>query len=260
MSEVDMERKEAVRERKKPAEGPKYTGADMSLPSEPEKDAGREDRGLMDLACKEYIDRLSSKAPVPGGGGAAAMVAAVGAALCSMVGNLTVGKKKYADVENEIQDLMKKLSRLTGELEDLVQADADSFAPLAAAYRLPHVTPEEIRVRDEEKEKCLKTACSAPFQIMRKICDVISMIGVFAEKGSAVAVSDAGVAAAICSAALRGAALNVFINTRSMRDREYAGRINSEAREMLEIYAPIGDSIYDEVSGGLLEGQYDGRN
>jgi formiminotetrahydrofolate cyclodeaminase len=210
---------------------------------------------LMDLSCRDFTELLASKAPVPGGGGASALVASLGAALCNMVGNLTVGKKKYANVEEEIKGLMERITRVQKDLEQLVQEDADSFAPLSAAYKMPTGTEEERAEKDRVMEECLKKASDAPIRIMRRICDIISMIGVFENKGSYIAVSDAGVAAAICSAALRGAALNVFINTKYMKDRDYAAKLNRDAEEMLDIYGPLGDHIYSDVHAKLMEGQ-----
>nr|WP_027872181.1 cyclodeaminase/cyclohydrolase family protein [[Eubacterium] cellulosolvens] len=215
---------------------------------------------LMDLSCSGFTELLASKAPVPGGGGASALVASLGAALCNMVGNLTIGKKKYANVEEEIKGLMERITRVQKDLEELVQEDADSFAPLSAAYRMPTGTEEERAEKDRVMEECLKQASDAPIRIMHRICDIISMIGVFENKGSYIAVSDAGVAAAICSAALRGAALNVFINTKYMKDREYAAKLNRDAEEMLDIYGPLGDHIYSDVHAKLMEGQEGGIN
>ena len=223
----------------------------MASESEKEADYSVSDEKVMnqkDSAGQTYrFTDLSSKAPVPGGGGASALVGALGAALCNMVGNLTVGKKKYKDVEAEILDLMEKVTKLQQELLECVEEDAKAFAPLAAAYGLPHGTPEEQAHKAEVLEECLKGACSAPMQIMHKICRVISMIRVFQTKGSVLAVSDAGVAAALCSAALRGASLNVYINTGSMKDREYAEMLNRDCDEMLDIYCSLADQIYQEV-------------
>ena len=111
---------------------------------------------LMDLSCRDFTELLASKAPVPGGGGASALVASLGAALCNMVGNLTVGKKKYANVEEEIKGLMERITRVQKDLEQLVQEDADSFAPLSAAYKMPTGTEEERAEKDRVMEECLK--------------------------------------------------------------------------------------------------------
>ncbi|MGN0363797.1 MAG: cyclodeaminase/cyclohydrolase family protein [Bilifractor sp.] len=207
-----------------------------------------------DLSCREFTERLSSKAPVPGGGGASALVGALGASLCNMVGNLTVGKKKYKDVEAEILSLMEKVTALQSELLDCIEEDARAFAPLAAAYSLPQTTPEEKAQKEKVMEEALKNACEAPMHIMRTICSVIATIRTFQTKGSVLAVSDAGVAATLSSAALRGASLNVYINTKSMKNREYAEQLNRECDEMLDTYCTLADQIFREVFEKLNPG------
>ncbi len=207
--------------------------------------------GYSDLKCTEFVEVLSSKAPVPGGGGASALVGAIGAALSNMVGSLTVGKKKYAPVEDEIKALMEKTTELQNKLLSLVEKDAEVFEPLSKAYGLPSGTEEEKAEKARVMEACLKEGASAPMEIMRTICEVIKMIGVFAEKGSVLAVSDAGVSAAFCAAALKGASLNVYINTKSMKDREYADKLNAEVKEMLDTYVPMADQVFETVAGKL---------
>ncbi len=205
----------------------------------------------VDLSCSEFAARLASKDAVPGGGGASALVAALAAALSNMVGNLTVGKKKYADVEEELQNLMKKLEVLRVELLDLVEEDARSFEPLSKAYGLPKETEEEKRHKEEVMEICLHNAAQVPLEIMRKIAEIIPMTRVFADKGSVIAVSDAGVSAALCSAAMRSAALNVYINTRLMKERKYAEMLDAECGSLLEVYCAQADHVYADVSGRL---------
>lgn len=197
--------------------------------------------------CREFVGALASSAPVPGGGGAAALVGAIGAALGNMVGSLTVGKKKYADVEAEIVALKARCDGLQAALLNQVRADAEGFEPLARAYGIPMDDPR----RDEVLEAASVGACAAPLQIMRLCCEAIELIGVFAEKGSRLAVSDAGCGAACCEAALRSAALNVYINTRTMKDRGTADRLNAEADGMLEKYRPMADAIYARVRAAL---------
>ena len=150
------------------------------------------------LTCTEFVEVLASKAPVPGGGGASALVGAIGTALCNMVGSLTVGKKKYAAVEAEITELMEQATALQKKLLHLIEKDAEVFEPLSRAYGLPAGTEEEKAEKSRVMEGCLRDACSVPMDIMRTCCQVISLIGAFAEKGSVLAVSDAGVAAACC--------------------------------------------------------------
>ena len=197
-----------------------------------------QDKNLM-----EFTTELASKAAVPGGGGASALVGAVGVSLGNMVGALTVGKKKYADVEEDIKVLMEQAEGLRVKLLDLIEADAACFAPLAKAYGIPKEDPN----RDAIMEDALKTACSVPMDIMRTVCEAISLMEDFAKKGSALAVSDAGCGAVCCKAALQGASLNVFINTKSMKDRETAEALEKEAQDLLDKFCPIADEIFDIV-------------
>lgn len=197
-----------------------------------------QDKNLM-----EFTTELASKAAVPGGGGASALVGAVGVSLGNMVGALTVGKKKYADVEEDIKVLMEQAEGLRVKLLDLIEADAACFAPLAKAYGIPKEDPN----RDAIMEDALKTACSVPMDIMRTVCEAIALMVEFANKGSALAISDAGCGAVCCKAALQGASLNVFINTKSMKDRETAEALEKEAQALLDKFCPIADEIFDIV-------------
>ncbi len=207
--------------------------------------------GFSTVPCNEFVEVLGSKAPVPGGGGASALVGAVGTALGNMVGSLTVGKKKYADVEEEMYALKAKCDILQKELLALVEKDAEVFEPLAKAYGLPKSTPEEIAEKERVMAIVLKDACAVPMEIMEKCCEALDLIKEFAAKGSALAISDAGVGAVFCKAALQGASLNVFINTKSMKDRAYAEELNAKANAMLEKYPPMADEIFDAVMARL---------
>lgn len=204
-----------------------------------------------DLSGKEFIEVLSSNAPIPGGGGAASYVGAIGIALGNMVGSLTVGKKKYADVEADIIILKEKADLLQKEFLSLIDKDAEVFEPLSKAYRLPKDTEEEKAARAEVMEMALKTACSVPLEIMRKCCEAIELVKEFAQKGSALAISDAGCGAACLKAALVSASLNVFINTNLMTDRDLAEESNREANSMLEKYGKLADEIFDQVRARL---------
>ena len=201
--------------------------------------------------CNEFVEVLASKAPVPGGGGASALVGAVGTALGNMVGSLTVGKKKYAEVEAEMLELKAKCDILQTELLTLADRDAEVFEPLARAYGMPKETEEEKAEKARVMEAALKDACSVPMLIMEKCCDALEIMKEFADKGSKLAVSDAGVGAVMCKAALQGASLNVFINTKSMQDREYAASLNDRANAMLEKYPPMADEIFAGVMAKL---------
>ncbi len=194
-------------------------------------------------SCRNFVEVLASNAPTPGGGGAAALVGAVGTALGNMVGSLTVGKKKYAAVEAEIVELKAKCDALQTDLLDLVKKDADGFEPLAKAYGIPKDDPN----RETILEKATLDACAVPMEIMEKCCQALDYIQIFAEKGSRLAVSDAGCGAVCCKAALQSASLNVFINTKSMKDRAAAEDLNRRANEMLEKYCALADEIFAAV-------------
>ena len=202
-------------------------------------------------SCEDFVEILSTKAPVPGGGGASALVGALGTALGNMVGSLTVGKKKYADVEADIIALKEKAEVLQKDFLRLVEEDARVFEPLSKAYGMPKDTEEERAEKARVMEIVLKDACSVPMEIMRKCCEAIDLIEEFAAKGSIIALSDAGVGAAFCKAALLGASLNVFINTKSMANRDYAESLNAEANEMIATYSAKADAVFHNVNERL---------
>ena len=197
--------------------------------------------------CRNFVTVLASDAPAPGGGGAAALVGAIGTALGNMVGSLTVGKKKYAAVEAEIIELKAKCDALQKELLDQVEADEVNFLPLAKAYGIPKDDPN----RDKVMEEATIIACSTPMKIMELCCEAIDCIAVFAAKGSRLAVSDAGCGAVCCKAALQAASLNVFINTKSLKNRDTAEELNRQANLMLNKYCQLADEIFDEVKAGF---------
>ena len=188
----------------------------------------------------DFLSVLASKDAVPGGGGASALVGALGAALGCMVGNLTVGKKKYKDVETDMYLLMNEAESLQKELAALIQKDADGFAPLAKAYAMDKNDPDY----DAVMEDCLRTAARTPMEILRLSCRMIELQRQFAEKGSVLAVSDAGTGVAFCQAALYGGALNVLVNTRLMKDRVYAARMNAEVEDLMNKYSKQADEVY----------------
>lgn len=206
---------------------------------------------MTNLSCEQFLEQLASGAAVPGGGGAAALVGAAGVALGNMVGCLTVGKKKYAAVEPEILAMNQQAAALRRELEALVQADAEAFAPLAAAYGLPKDTPEQAAHKAAVMEKALDTACAVPLEIMEKCAQGIVLAGEYAAKGSVMAVSDAGCAATLCKAALQAASLNVFVNTKLMKDRTHAMQLDAQAEELLAQFVPRADAIFETVTQKL---------
>lgn len=206
---------------------------------------------LMNLSCEAFLEDLAGSAPAPGGGGAAALVGAAGAALGNMVGSLTIGKKKYAAVEADILIMNRRAAALRKRLEGLVQADADAFTPLAAAYKLPKETPEQQAHKAAVLEAALEEACAVPLEIMSACCEGIALAAEYAEKGSVMAVSDAGCAALFCKAALQAAGLNVSINTRLMADNAHAAALNAQADAMLAEFVPQADQIYEKLTHSL---------
>lgn len=201
----------------------------------------------MEKNIDKFLEALASSAPTPGGGGAAALCGALGIALGNMVGSLTLGKKKYADVQEDIAELNAKAEALRAGFVALVDADAEAFAPLSRAYSIPKDDP----ARDEIMEPALLRAAEAPLEIMRKCAEALELISGYAAKGSALAISDAGCAAALCAAAMEAAALNVKINTKSMKNRAVADNINAEMNELLQKYFALSQEIYNDVSGRL---------
>ena len=206
---------------------------------------------MMEQSYAQFLAELASKAPTPGGGGTAALVGAAGVALGNMVGSLTTGKKKYAAVEADIQALNAQADTLRKELEALVQADAEAFAPLAAAYGLPKDTPEQAAHKAAVLEQALGAACAVPLQIMEKCTQGIALVEQYAAKGSVMAVSDAGCAAALCKAALQAASLNVFINTKLMADRAHAAVLDAKADALLNEFVPRADAVFASVTQKL---------
>ena len=199
-------------------------------------------------SCRDFVEVLATNAPAPGGGGAAALVGAIGTALGNMVGSLTVGKKKYADVEAEIIALKAKCDELQKNLLDQVPADEEGFVPLSKAYGIPKDDPN----RDKVLEEATIVACAVPMKIMELCCESIEAIAVFAAKGSRLAVSDAGCGAVCCKAALQSASLNVFINTKSLKNREVAEEMNAKANGMLDKYCAMADEIFAGVRANFF--------
>jgi len=200
-------------------------------------------------SCRKFVEVLASNAPAPGGGGAAALVGAIGTALGNMVGSLTVGKKKYADVEEEIIALKAKCDALQKDLLDQVEADEINFVPLAKAYGIPKDDPN----RDTIMEEATVIACGAPVKIMDLCAEAMEAIAVFAAKGSRLAVSDAGCAAVCVKAAMQAASLNVFINTKTLKNREVAEEMNAKCLSLLDKYGAMADEIFETVKAGFFK-------
>lgn len=206
---------------------------------------------MTEKTCEVFLEALASKAAVPGGGGASALVGAIGVALGNMVGSLTVGKKKYAPVEPEIVSLNAQAQALRRELERLVTADAEVFEPLSKAYSLPKSTPEELAHREQVMAVVLEEACAVPMEIMEACGKALDLVERYAAIGSVMAVSDAGCAAVFCKAALQAASLNVFINTQSMPDRAHALELNARAEGLMDASIAKADAVFAAVAEKL---------
>lgn len=187
---------------------------------------------LTDKSCRDFAEVLASKASVPGGGGAAALAGALGTALCSMVGNFTVGKKKYAAVEADVQNMLIQAEKLREQLLELVNADAQAFEPLSKAYAIPKEDP----AHDAVLEEATLRACEAPMEMVRCCSKAIDLLEEMLNKGSVMLVSDVGCGALLCGAAMESAAMNVYINTGSLRDRERAKTMEAEIDALLAVY------------------------
>lgn len=206
---------------------------------------------IKDLTVSTFLEELSSKKPTPGGGGAAALGGAQGVALGEMVINLTLGKKKYADVEEEMQPLLVRLEEIRAEFLRLADEDARVFAPLAAAYGLPSGTEEEKKHKEEVLETHLLAASLVPKTIMEQAVEAIKIMDILAHKGSRLAVSDVGVGVSFLRTALLGAKMNVSINTKFMKQRETALQLDQEASVLAETGRKLSDEIYANVEAAL---------
>ena len=207
---------------------------------------------MKEQSIENFIDALASKEPVPGGGGAASLGGAIGIALGSMVGNLTLGKKKYAHVEEDIKVLLDKAERLQEEMLGLIDKDADAFEPLAKAYRLPKETEEQRNKKDLVMEEALLKASLVPLEIMEKSLSCMEILNELEEKGTQIAISDIGVGIQFCKAALLSASMNVFINTKSMKNKEQAESINQQANLLIKNGGKRADTIFQNVMGRIL--------
>ena len=199
---------------------------------------------MLEKPATQFLAELSSNAPVPGGGGASAAVGAFAAALGMMVTNLTIGKKKYAEYEEELIACRARLEELHDQLIDLVDGDAVAFEPLSKAYSIPKDDPS----RDQIMEDALYEASVVPMSIMETVLAAAKELEILVEKGSRLAVSDVGVGILFAQAAIEGASLNVYINTKLMKNRERADEMNAKADAIIAEGAALQKSIY----GGVL--------
>lgn len=202
---------------------------------------------LSQTSCTAFAEALAAKTSVPGGGGAAAMVGALSAALCSMVGNFTAGKKKYAAYEPDIQRILGEAEALRSCLLSLIDADAAGFEPLAKAYAIPKEDPG----RDAVMERASLNACVAPMQMLFACADVLYLLEELLEKGSRLLLADVGCGASLCKAAMECAALNVFVNTSALKNREMAADMEQQVDQILNTYRPMADRIAESVTASI---------
>ncbi|MBR0040443.1 MAG: cyclodeaminase/cyclohydrolase family protein [Oscillospiraceae bacterium] len=186
-----------------------------------------------DKTLSRFGAELASSSPSPGGGGAAALAGALAAALGGMVVSLTVGKPKYAANEEALRAIGEKAETARGELLEMIDADAEAFAPLARAYSLPRDTAD----RDKILEEALLRAAAAPARIAELCCEVVELLEGCASMGSLLVLSDAASGAALAEGALRAAVINVKVNTALMRDHNRAAALNARMDDMEKEYA-----------------------
>ena len=188
---------------------------------------------LIDKKVSNFLEELASNSPTPGGGSVAALAGALGAALISMVGNLTVGKKKYEDVEEDIKKIISSSEKLRYELSQLIEEDVKVFNNFMATYKMPKETEDEKKMRTEKIQEALIEAAKVPLKTAYKCLDIMILSQEVAEKGNVNVISDAGVAVLMAEAALKSAILNVKINLRMIKDEKVRTELSSSIKELL---------------------------
>ncbi len=203
--------------------------------------------GYLEEPLHTYVDALASGRPTPGGGSAAALVGALGAALNSMVANFTVGREKFAAVEEEVRELLARGEGLRMELQHLTQADTEAYAVVSAAYKMPRETEEQKAARDQAIQEALKRAAQVPLAAARACHEVLRIAAALVERGNPNLISDVGVAAKFALSGLECAVLNVEINLASIKDEEYIHRCIDELKPMVHESEARGREVWDEV-------------
>src|SRR6516165_9825093 len=206
---------------------------------------------LKDTSIELFLDDLASRNPTPSGGSAAAVMGAMGAALVSMVCNLTIGKTQYRDFEEELKSVLTKAEELRRELTKIIEEDVEAFDAVMRAYGMPRLTKDESTTRAQAIQAALKKAILVPMRCCRACREVITIGGVVCEKGNRNVSSDAGVTAVAAYAALRSAALNVFSNARAMTDRLFAEAQLAELEQLLSEAATASEASYEVVKKKL---------
>ena len=202
---------------------------------------------LSKITCEEFAAKLASKEPVPGGGGVAALVGALGAALGSMVGNYSIGKKKFIGMEAKHQEIIDKSCDLMTKLLALIDEDAENFEPLSKAYGMPKDTPEQAAEKEKVLQSCLKVAAGGPIKMVEYIYEAIKLQEELVDISTKIIISDVGCGVQMLKAALYSANLNVIVNMNSISDEAYAAETNAKVNAMVKEGAEIADTVYGKV-------------
>ena len=198
-------------------------------------------------SVEKFLDDLASGAPTPGGGSAAAIMGAMGAALVSMVCNVTIGKKGYEGVEAEMKAVLSESERVRRRLTDMVAEDIAAFDSIMSAYKLPKATDQEKTLRGAAIQAGLRRATETPLECARVCADVIALARRASEHGYLNVISDGGVGVLAGFTALRSAALNVYINAPALKDRVFAEQATQELGKLLEAGAAESEAVYTLV-------------
>ena len=206
---------------------------------------------LVEMKVNEFVDLMASDEPAPGGGSVAALEGALGAALTAMVCALTVGKKKYADVQELAIESQKKGNELKAQFVDVIDRDTEAFNAVSAVFAMPKDTDEEKAARKAAMQEALKGCTKTPFEMMELACQALELTRSVVGKLNASAASDLGCAALSLKAAIQGAWLNVLINIGSLKNKELAEDYRKKGEAMLAKALPLDDKIYAAVESSL---------
>ena len=210
---------------------------------------------MIKKSVESFSEELASSTPTPGGGSVAALMGAMGAALVSMVANLTIGKKKYANVEDEVSKLLEESESLRHKLENAIQKDVAAFNSVMSVYALPKTSDEEKKYRNQKMQISLKEAIEAPLECAYLAMSVLPLSKKIAEIGNVNIISDAGVAALAARAALRSSALNVYVNASSLDDKDFGSAKIFEVKKLISESSQLEQEVFDKVSDVILGNQ-----
>jgi len=205
----------------------------------------------MDKSVSEFITHLASDAPVPGGGSAAALIGAQGAALVAMVANLTLGRKRYQDCQAQVEEVLREVAPLQVELLALIDEDTKAFQLVMAAYAMPHGNDQETSLRRDAIQASLQQAAQTPSRMMRASLKALRLAEMLSSGHNRNATSDLGVAVLSLAAAIRSAWLNVLVNLGSIDDGDFTSSCRAEGEAILAEALPLADRLSQELLGGM---------